>query len=39
MIKEKDICQKQNYKLLQMLEMKDKVIEKIFNGLKSESEF
>ena len=35
MIKEKDICQKQNYKLLQMIEVKDKTIEKIFNSLKN----
>ena len=35
MIKEKDICQKQNYKLLQIIEVKDKTIEKIFNSLKN----
>jgi hypothetical protein len=37
MIKEKDLCYRQNYKLLQVLEIKDKIIEKIINATKSNS--
>jgi hypothetical protein len=35
MIKEKDLCYRQNYKLLQVLEVKDKIIEKIISATKS----
>jgi len=38
MIKEKDLCYRQNYKLLQLLELKDKTIDKILNGLKNAEE-
>lgn len=35
MIKEKDLSYRQNYKLLQLLEIKDKTIDRIMNGLKN----
>ena len=35
MIKEKDLSYRQNYKLLQVLEVKDKIIEKIISATKS----
>lgn len=38
MIKEKDLSYRQNYKLLQLLEVKDKTLEKIMNGLKNVDE-
>ncbi len=39
MIKEKDLSyRRQNYKLLQLLEVKDKTLEKIMNGLKNVDE-
>ena len=38
MIKEKDLSYRQNYKLLQLVEVKDKTLERILNGLKNVDE-
>jgi hypothetical protein len=37
MIKEKDLCHRQNFKLLQMLDIKEKVIQRVIEGIKTKS--